>query len=59
MSHFIFILILYVSFINLSWIKKCLFRENMVPLSRQEFCFLLPFSVVAGLDGSVGCTSNW
>ena len=32
---------------------------NMVPLSRQEFCFLLPFSVVAGLDGSVGCTSNW
>ena len=32
MPHFMTVLILYINLLNLSWITKCLFLRNMMPL---------------------------
>ena len=34
MPHFMIVLIPFINFLNLSWIKKCLFLRNIVPLSK-------------------------
>ena len=52
MPHFMIVLILYLHFLNLSWMIKCLFLRNMEPLTtirENRYTFSGGYSIIMTL----------